>query len=301
MLRMCFDAELLRNRIRKSTQLARSRNLAWRPQLPRQTPVEFCALCRKHGAPGISVSTISEAQRLAESDISSILITLPPAFSELRHVRRIPQTTELLFTVDHFVQVERIASQDQSLRNGHRVLILIQTDKRGPGIRPGPDALRLAQGVSLLPGIQVVGITAGFSSAGYSRPVINSVRHTQQQFREVGICCDLVSVAGTADDFAVNGSVVTEIRDRTLLRTTGRERPLVWLEAEVISRPSLEFAVISGGPDLWGWQTSLWLPDFPDAQVSNSNDGCCVVKATGTAQQLKIGDVVRVARTDSTK
>ena len=201
---------------------------------------------------------------------------------------------ELLLTIDHFVQAERIAAHDPDPRTSQSVVLLIQGDKPGPGIRPGRDALLMAQGVSRLSGISIVGVAATVTVNRNYRSVIRSIEHTQQQLRECDIDCDFVSVAVTSETVPAENTVVTEIRDPVLLKMTNTDQPLLWLEAEVISRPSLKIAVLNMSPSLPDRQESLWLPDFPDAQISQRPDGSCLVTATGNAQQLKIGDVVRV-------
>lgn len=291
---MCFDADLLMKYVQRTTRLAHAKNSVWRPQLPPHVPVEFSELCQSHGANGVSVSTIPDAARVTESDITSVLVSLPPALSEITLIRRIPRSTELLLTIDHFVQAEHIVAHDLGLRTNQPVVILIQGDKPGPGIRPGQDALLMAQGVSQLPGIRIVGVAASVTENQNYRSVVKAIEHTQQQFRESDIGCDFVSVAVTSDAVPADNTVVTEIRDPTLLEMPNKDQPLVWLEAEVISRPSLEFAVLNVSQSLPETQETIWLPDFPEAQVSHRSDGCCLVTATGNAGQLKIGDVVRV-------
>lgn len=292
---MCFDSNLLEETVRQATSRAHRRNVEWRPQVHRDVPAGFCDVCLAHGAVGVSVSTIADAAALALPANSSILISLPPAFSELSLLDQFPHSVELILTIDHYVQAERIAAAVRNRRNQLPVLLLLQAHRSGPGIRPGQDAARLARGVAGLNGLRVAGLAVEIADDGESESIIRSAAHTQRALSQAGIDGGLVSAAAEIDLIPPADSVVTEIRDRRPGQAGDREQPSVWLETDVISRPSLEVAVVGVGRTLLETHADYWFPDFPEAQVLRCLDDCVVMSATGDAQRLTIGDVVRIA------
>ena len=281
--------------MQQATEQARLRKAGWRPQLHSGVPTEFCDLCLSHGAIGVSVSTIAESVARTTSGHRSVLVSLPPAFSELPLIAQIPQSTDLILTIDHFVHAEQIAAQTRGLKSDQSVVILLQTDRSGPGIRPGQDALLLAQGVNELTGVRVIGMTASITEDRESESVLKAVAYTQEQFLQFGISSRFVSIAANIEMVPTDGTLVTEIRDETVLRASDRAQPRVWLEAEVVSRPSLQVAVVGVGRALFETNGNVWFPDLPAVQILHYFEDCTAITATGDAQWLTIGDVVRIA------
>ena len=282
--------------IQRTAHDARSKNATWRPHVSGNTPDDICSQCLIYGATGFSVSTISDAVRLSSIDSASIFVSLPPAFSEIRTIGSVHQATTVLLTIDHFVQAEVLAEYGSDCRNEQQVVILLQGDQAGPGIRPGLDALRLAQGVNSLAGIRVIGISATVTNDRDAQPTIKSLTHTQTLLRNSGIDCDFISLSGSIDLLPTHNTVVTEIRVRNFTQPFPTTLPAEDMEAEVISRPSLEIAVLNIAHAPHSTCGSIRLPDFPNAEVSPGPDGCSVVIANGNAQQLKIGDRVCISR-----
>jgi D-serine deaminase-like pyridoxal phosphate-dependent protein len=288
------ECDRLTKDIQRTAQHARSKNLTWRPHVSENTPGDVCSQCLIHGATGFSVSTISDAIQLASTDAASIFVSLPPAFSEVKIIGSIQQSTTMLLTIDHFVQAEEIAKHNSDHRNEQQVVILLQGNQPGPGVRPGLDALRLAQGINSVPGIRVVGLSATLTNDRDAQPAIKSAAHTQTMLHNSGIDCDFISLSGSADLLRAEKTVVTEIRDPHLNFASPMMLPAGDFTAEVISRPSLEIAILNGSDAFQAAIGCLRLPDFPTAEVSPGPDNCCVVTTNGDALRLKIGDRVRI-------
>lgn len=297
-MRTCFDAKRLVEMVRRVTEQARAKDAGWRPHLHCGVPNEFCELCLSHGAVGVAVSTIAESVAVAAPGHRSLLVSRPPAFSELPLISRIPQTTELILTIDHFVHAEQIAARMAGPEEEQSVVILLQSDRFGPGIRPGHDALQLARGVNELAGVRVVGLTASITEDYEAESVMKTLAHTQRTFLEFGVSAEVISIEANVDRVPSKGKLVTEIRDQTVFQTWDQAQPLVWLEAEVISRPSLQIAVVGVGQTQLQTNGDLWFPDLPVAQLLHCFPDCMAITATGDAQWLTIGDVVRVACSD---
>ncbi|MCH2203342.1 MAG: hypothetical protein MK102_15340 [Fuerstiella sp.] len=294
MNRLRFNGDLLEKHVRCMTELACRKNVLWRPHIPWHVPLTVNELCLFQGAVGVSVAGIAQAERFADSRSESVLISLPPTISDIPLLTQFPESMPLLLTVDHFVQAERLAGQVFGFREECSVVILLRGNEFGPGIRPGQDALQLAQGVSRLKGLRVVGISASISANGDSSSTIKSAVHTQCEFRRAGIDCDLISIDGTWDAIPANNTFVTELRDQTFFHSSEYSAPMIWWEAEVISRPTLGAAVVDAGLLLAKTYAPIWFPDFPDVQILDWHDDCCVISTTGDAQRLGIGDAVRI-------
>ncbi|MCH2210327.1 MAG: hypothetical protein MK110_03430 [Fuerstiella sp.] len=295
MVRMRFDGDLLQKNVCRLMRLAREKNVVWRPHLPLHVPLTVKEVCLLEGAAGVSVPGIVQARRFADIGIRSVFVSLPPTISEIPFLEKFSNSAPLLLTVDHFVQAELLARHLSGREDEVLVVILLRGNGPGPGVRPGLDAVQLAQGVSRLKGLRVVGISASIVTKGKSVAVMKSTAHTQRQFRRAGIECDLISVDGSWDAIPGDNTFVTEFRDQTLFQSSDHGEPVIWWEAEVISRPALKSAVINAGLPLMKTFAPVWLPDFPDVEISHWYHDCCVISTTGDAQRLRIGDVVRIA------
>ena len=290
-----IDCDGLTKEIRRTAHRVRLKNVTWRPHVSGKTPDDIRSQCLIHGATGFSVSTISNAIQLATIDVASIFVSLPPAFSELKTIGSVQESTSLLLTIDHFVQAEAVAKHGSSCPAEQQVVILLQGDQAGPGVRPGLDALRLAQGINSVPGIRVIGLSATLTNDGNAQPAIKSVAHTQTMLRSSGIECDFISISGSVDLLPTDSTIVTEIRAPHFMQTFPTTLPVEDRKAEVISRPSLAIAIINIAPAPISTYESLRLPDFPNAELSPGPDGCCVVVTKGNARQLRIGDMIHIA------
>ena len=290
------DCDGLTKEIRRTAHCVRQQNVTWRPHVSEKTPDDIFSQCLIHGAAGFSVSTISNARQLASIDTASILVSLPPAFSEMKTIGSVQESTSLVLTIDHFVQAEAVAKLSSSCPTEQQVVILLQGDQAGPGVRPGLDALRLAQGINGVPGIKVIGLSATLTNGCNTQPVIKSAAHTQTLLRSSGIDCDFISISGSVDLLSSDRTTVTEIRAPHFIQTVPTTLPVEDCKAEVISRPSLALAIINIAHAPTTAYGCLQLPDFPNAELFPGPDGCCVVATNGNARELKIGDVVRIAR-----
>lgn len=289
------DGDRLTKEIRRTAHRVSLNHLTWRPHVSGNTQDDICSQCLIHGAAGFSVSTIANAMQLSSIDVASIFVSLPPAFSELETIGSVQKSTSLLLTIDHFVQAEAVADHSSSCPTEQQVVILLQGDQAGPGVRPGLDAMRLAQGINRVPGIRVVGLSATLTNDCNTQPAIKSAAHTQTMLRSSGIDCDFISISGSVDLLPTHRTIVTEIRTPHFMQTFPITPPLEEYKAEVISRPSLAIAIINIAHASISTYESLHLPEFPNAELSPGPDGCCVVVTNGNARQLKIGDMVQIA------
>lgn len=266
----------------------------WRPHISSAGSIENIAAYVERGATGISVPGIAAALRLACPHVKSILISLPPVAGEVPLLDRVSDSVELVVAVDHFVQAEYLAKHARLCGRPLTVALLLQSNLPGPGIRPGQDALQLARGICELPGLQIAGVTVDVSGDEAAYAAIKAAEHTQRLFRETGIQCDFVSVTVDQHQRIPDAARFTDVCIRTKLPTQEYGVQETLLQAEVISRPSLELVVLNVGEAVLGPSPNIQLSDHDAATVTQWMDDCCVVTATGTAQQLTIGDQVRI-------
>lgn len=294
-------------RIAQFAQNARSCAISWRPQVTGFTSKESLACCFRNGAAGVVTSSLTELLRVGDlpSDHLSApthLVSLPLSASSVSLLGQRSLAAGVLPVVDHFVHAERISILCGDQVQDQAVLILLQGDQAGPGIRPGQDALQLAQGIRRLPGLRVAGITVSVEESQTATAVLRAAEHTQQLFRKSGIGCEITNVMADADllldDWeGITDAGITDIGVRGLV--AGVDSPVSFgrRTAEVISRPSLDVVVIGLESLPEEVEVAVRLTDHPQAGLLSRRYGCCVFSADGSARQLTIGDSVQVEMT----
>jgi D-serine deaminase-like pyridoxal phosphate-dependent protein len=223
--------------------------------------------------------------------------------------------TDLLLIVDHYVQAELLSGL--AVRSGQSFQVLLDVDigMNRTGIRPGLDAARLAEAVDLLPGIQIVGIM-GYEGhllliddpeekRSRIMDAMGVLQHTQSLMQKKGIACDIVSAGGTGSyqitkdhgavsELQAGGGIFGDPFYVALCGTEGIEQAL-YVTADVVSRPSLDRAVINCGLKML--DTRICKPrvvGVAGAEPLRFSAEHCVLDLSGNARDLQIGDSIRM-------
>jgi len=240
----------------------------------------------EQGAKTFSVNSTRQLTRLNDCGTESILVARPQTREELQIAADLSPKSSLLWTIDHYIHAEHLAAVN--CPQTQEVLIQLQSDQPGIGVRPGTDAIQLAQGVERLEGIRVVGISVHASQHDDLAALIQATQHTCTAFRKRGICCDTVSLSTSRDVFPSASGPFTELHANVVTGNTFGPIPNTTQTATVVSRPSLEHVVfVLDDVEAAG---KLIFPDYPLAEVRQWQRDCCVITAAGAAERLNIGD-----------
>ncbi len=275
-----------------------SPDASWRPLLTGCLSSEVLSECATGSAAGVAVARLTDVTAGQLPMVGSWLVCLPLTTDETDRIPQLSGSADVMLTVDHYVQAERISAVGAGGRDVQSVLILLQGEQPGPGIRPGQDALRLAQGISGLAGIRVAGVSVSIVDESAAESVMAAAVHTQKLFRSAGIDCDLLNVIADAGQLPEFPGLAADFCFRDLVDALDGPCAAGRCVAEVISRPSLDVVVISLESTRPAAERHARFPDHPDARVLRWLNGCCVLAAEGSTQRLTIGDRVCVEYQD---
>ncbi|MEZ6129910.1 MAG: alanine racemase [Planctomycetaceae bacterium] len=312
-----LDLDIMeRNAQRMATELA-ALGKQWRPHVKSHSQPRIAQIMVDLGAIGITAATVPEVEVMAAAGIPSVLLAhLAVSVADRDRLAAASRQTDLLLNIDHFVHAELYS--ETAVKHGIELKLLVDVDigMGRTGIRPRVDASQLAAAADDLPGVSVVGIM------GYEGHLLtmkdpaekqtaifeamNVLEQTRDAVIERGVCCDIVS-AGGSGSFWMTGQhpAVTELQagggafgDLFYQEACGLDRieSALTVVADVVSRPSLEKAVINCGRK--SINPAVFPPamkNLPGATIDYQSAEHAVLTLEGPARDLKIGDVVTVA------
>jgi D-serine deaminase-like pyridoxal phosphate-dependent protein len=274
------------------------------------------------GACGMSVSQLDEAEVLAANGITDILIGNEVVGADkARRVQALARIASLRMCVDSEAVARFVSDQASGSDTVIGVLVDVDAGLGRTGIAP-ERATAFAKQITGLPGLRLDGVFAyggnpwtGDDQQARRETALAEARlavGVASEFRDAGIDCSVVSVAGTpAASIAAEVEGVTEVRPGAYLfydsfyanrRVVTADQCALTVRATVINRPSADRAILNSGskvlttegigrgPD--GKNAEIF-PDLPDARVLKLWEEHAVIEISPD-QSLAVGDVVRL-------
>ncbi|MCP3027681.1 alanine racemase [Halobacillus sp. A5] len=317
-----IDEKILRNNIRKMSELAKENGVNLRPHIKTHKIPRIAKLQLAEGAVGITVAKISEAEVMAEYGVDDIFIAYP-VVSEAKAEKICAlnqKLSQLIVGVDSIEGAGVLNTCAQ--KHGQTLNVRLEIDT---GLaRTGVDlqhAARLAEQITQLDALNLQGIftfkgpvykgeaTTDTDKAGVEEGEL--MTELAAQLDKSGIKLEDISV-GSSPTAASVASVagITEIRPGTYVFNDAMQVKLgvsAWEDCAaqvvttVVSRPSEERAVIDGGSktfatDVQPNHAPLNLKGFgaiqghPEAEFARMNEEHGVI----LSNDLKIGEQVKV-------
>jgi len=176
------------------------------------------------GAVGQCVQKVAEAEVLAWGGVADILISNevvgPDKLARLAALARI---TRIAVCADDAGQVAALEAAGADAGVTLTVLVEIDVGAGRCGVKPGSEAVALAQLIDASPHLRFGGLQAYHGSAQHLRrhedrqsaiaAATDDARRTVEQLRQVGLPCPIVGGGGTGTfDFEASSGVFTEIQ-----------------------------------------------------------------------------------------
>jgi 3-hydroxy-D-aspartate aldolase len=222
---LVLDLQRFEANVERMSRFVGTQGVALRPHAKTHKCVHVARRQIAHGAIGICVATIAEAELFARSEIGGLLITAElvgePKVSRFINVLKMAPDT--MVVVDNAQNVTEI--QTASQKSGVRATVLIDLDigQNRTGVKPGDPARELARVIESCPNLQLEGICAyaghlahvtGFQARREaSAAAITKALETQDLLRRDGHRVPILSVGSTGTyniDSTIDG--VTEIQ-----------------------------------------------------------------------------------------
>jgi len=219
------DLDALERNIASLAHHFKAAGVAWRPHTK---GIKVPAIAHKllaAGAHGITCAKVSEAEVMAAAGITDILIAnqivTPHKISRLVNLRR--AQADVKVAVDQLENARAIGAAARDKGVVINVLIEINTGMNRSGVLPGDETVKLAQHLSEIEGIHLLGLmTWEGHTLGLEDPIakragiehaIQQMLNTAQQCRELNIPIEVLSCGGSGT-YTITSQIkgITEIQ-----------------------------------------------------------------------------------------
>ncbi|MFN8511291.1 MAG: alanine racemase [Thermomicrobiales bacterium] len=320
---LVVDLDQLERNIAEMAERVHAAGSRVRPHTKTHKTPEVARLQLRHGAAGITVAKLGEAEVMADAGVDDILIA-----NELigeQKARRLAQLARRITVrscVDSLAGARMLS--DVAVDSGVRfeVLLDVNTGLNRSGVLPD-EAAALGATIGALPGIALVGVFSYAGAApGAPDPTARrdwGVREGELavgvalELRAKGFAAEIVSVGGTsASIFAAGVDGVTEVRPGTYvfndagysrLGIGSLDQCALRIRSRVISRPAPDRAVIDAGSKVLTTEKRIignedpgfgFIEALPGTRITNLWEEHGVLKLDDEGRQLAVGDVIEI-------
>jgi D-serine deaminase-like pyridoxal phosphate-dependent protein len=321
------DEARLDQNLRAMASRAAGRGLTLRPHAKTHKSVEIARRQLGHGAAGISVATLGEAETFADAGLAEVFVAYPLWVDRGRapRLRALAGRIRLMSGVDSLASVHQLA---EAVR-GHaelRVLVEVDCGLRRSGVAPA-DAGQIATAAARA-GLAVDGV---FTFPGHSYAPGMPAQAADDEAAALSAAADSLAAAGLPCPVRSGGSTpsagpaiiaspavsaadgrgggaVTELRpgvyafndaQQVILGSCTLDEVALSVLATVVSTPAPDRFVLDAGAKVLGYDRPAWtpghglLPAFPRAAVTGLWEHHAVA-ATGSGPRPAVGDRVVV-------
>jgi D-serine deaminase-like pyridoxal phosphate-dependent protein len=313
----------LRENINEMAEWARKRGIALRPHQKTHKTAEIARMQREAGAQGVTCAKLGEAEALVDAGVADDVFLAYQIVGprKIERLLALMDRARVSVAVDSVEVAESLSHACVADGKVLDVVIEVNTGLDRAGVLPKEDALRLAQEIVAMPGLNFKGIMTHEGHAGKA-PTQEALRETAhaagramvetaELLRQNGIPVDVVSVGSSPASFAtteIDG--ITEMRPGTYVfydnasfvyGRIGPDRCALRILTTVISRPSLDRAVVDAGsktltmdPPPAGRTGYGYVVEIPDAVVQRLSEEHGVLEFPDGADNLSVGDVLEI-------
>lgn len=270
---LLIDYDIMLNNMRTMARRAVDSGAKLRPHTKTHKSPIIAHLQLRHGASGVTVAKVSEAEVMAEAGIEDILVAYP-VIGELKAARLLNLRSwapRIACTVDSIEGAEALsdAALNANARAAEPLDVYIEVDVglKRVGLPAGEDVVRFALSIKDLKGIRIKGLLthAGHSHSAATPEELRVIAcseaklmtSTARMLRESGIAIDEVSIGSTPTVCVMDElDGVTEIRpgtyvfndtDLVALGVAGLKDCALSVLTSVVSRPAEDRIVFDAG------------------------------------------------------
>ncbi|MDY7086075.1 MAG: alanine racemase [Actinomycetota bacterium] len=300
---VAVDVDVLDRNLAGMAAVARERGLGLRPHAKTHKCLEIARRQVEHGATGLTVATVSEAEVFAGGGFDDLFIAYPiwPSPGRAERLRALAGRVALRVGVDSAESAEALSAAAGPLD----VLVEIDSGHHRSGVRPA-DAVRVAEAAERA-GHRVRGI---FTFPGHSyAPGQQQTAALDEAaaLSAAGLGAGVRSGGSTPTAALAEGGALTEIRpgvyvfgdaQQVELGGCGWDDVALTVVATVVSRTGNRVIADAGskvlGADRLAWATGFGrLPEHPDARIVALSEHHATIEFP--AGPPARGDVLRIA------
>jgi D-serine deaminase-like pyridoxal phosphate-dependent protein len=311
---LAVEIDALERNLVAMAETARARSLSLRPHVKTHKSLEIAARQVEHGATGISVATISEAEVFVSAGFKDVFIAYPLWVDRSRgtRLRSLAERCSLLVGIDSLEGAEAL-SRNTGRQGGFDVLVEIDSGHHRSGVAPGAAAgLALA---AVRAGLSVRGI---FTFPGHGYGPGRAVQAAADEARALALAtqglvsagCEVGVVSGGSTPTAAlsDAGVLSEMRPGVYVFNDAQQLEMgtcvmgdvaLSAAATVVSRASGR-PVLDAGSKVLGADRPSWASGYgrvveePDARVCALSEHHATVAWPESSPLPELGTVLRV-------
>jgi D-serine deaminase-like pyridoxal phosphate-dependent protein len=285
---LTIDLETLERNLDRMASSCRKQGVGLRPHTKTHKTPEVSRMQLDHGALGLTVAKVGEAEVMAEAGLDDILIAYPILGAEkLRRLVTLARGRRIIVSLDSPAAAQELsrAASEQGATVG--VLVEFDVGVRRCGLEPGPQCVELASKIAGMPGLRFRGLMTFFGNVWGSKEerraeaqvVAGKVEQALAAFREAGLAVEIVSGGSTPSaEFAELIPGLTEIRPGTYIYNDMN-------------------TFYQGASDLLGSGPKSghgYLVEAPDVPIIKLNEEHGYLDITRSAHKFYVGEVLTV-------
>lgn len=222
---LTIDLDILERNLQRMAGYCSQHGLGLRPHTKTHKAPEVGRMQIEHGAVGLSVAKVGEAEVMAAAGLDDILIAYPIWGEEkLRRIANMALERTILLSLDNEATAEGLSRAASAAGATVGVLVEFDVGMRRCGVEPGPAALELARKIEKMAGLNFRGLMtfpgnvwgAEDEREKSVKQVAELVDQTLEPFRKAAMEVEIVSGGSTPSAFLTHKIPgITEIRPGT--------------------------------------------------------------------------------------
>ena len=222
---LVLDLDAFERNLARMAEHCRTAGLALRPHAKTHKSLAVAKAQIAAGAIGICCAKLGEAEAMAEGGIDSILVTSPVVAAQgiARLMALDAKISDLMVVIDNPLNAEALAAAAAEAGRSLKVLVDLDIGLHRTGIRPGADALALAEQIAAAEHLELRGLQA---YAGHLMHIhdfaerrekslagMSMLGEMRDALKQKGLPCDILSGGGTGTyNIDPEASVLTELQ-----------------------------------------------------------------------------------------
>ncbi|QGQ95571.1 amino acid processing protein [Paenibacillus psychroresistens] len=263
-----IDLNILDSNLQHTAELARNAGVKLRPHFKTHKNVWIAKEQLRHGACGITVAKLGEAEVLAEAGIDDLLIAFPIIGSaKLARLAKLMKLAKVIVSIDSLQAAQGLSELGSSNGQKIKLYVDVNTGLNRCGKEPGEETAALVKEIAMLKGVEVIGLMThgGYAYGKKTQAELLSAAQTEAAglvetkllLEQAGIPISEISVGSTpTSKFISQIKGVTEIRPGAYVYGDGSQLSIgaivpeecaMHILATVVSVPRAGTAIIDAG------------------------------------------------------